>query len=376
MGTYAFRSVADHLTLSVSATGCGAVAGIFAAVQNTSFVITAVVVLPAANNAVPVQADFFLEAVLVLQAALNAVAFDAELPGSTLVSRCTGRPATTFLADHRRGASSVVVTEGWNAHTSLKVVIRLSRKTVWAETVWSVVLHPTNGVGTTGVGKATGTLAHWGAVMVGQARCCRWTIRVSIGTLVWMATSGRSVGVPNVLLGGTLASCPSKLVAADGGAVARVLLDAVVDELAATDGIALVAVSAAADCRVILGLADGIGTAATAHNAGVDTFMLVADSVRTTVFVLEAVSFDAAHSLVQGIANVAFKALTNSAVLVRNAYSVSSTENVLARVSTTVIAPVTGFANLVFSAFRVRKASVNWFTVSCDTAELVRTVAV
>lgn len=376
MGAKTFSPVTNHLTLCVSTTCCGTVAGIFAAVQDTSFIITAVLVFPAADDAIPVQANLFFEAVFVLQAALDAVAFHAELTSSTLVSGGTGRPATPFLADHWRRASSVIIAEGWNAHASLKVVVRLSRETMWAETVWSMVLHPTNGVGTTGVGKAAGTLAHGGAVVVGQARRSWGTVRVSVGTFIWMTTSWRAVGVPDVLLGGTLAGGASKLVAADGGAVAGVLLDAVVDELAAAHGIPLVAVSAAADGRVVLGFADGIGPAAPTHYAGINTFMLVADSVGTTVFVLEAVSFDAAHPLVQRIANVTFKTLTNSAVLVRNAHGVSPTKNVLAGISTTVITSVAGFANLVFGTLRVCEASVEWFTVSSDTAELVRTVAV
>lgn len=316
VGAKTFSSVADHLTLCVSTTCCGTVAGIFAAVQDTSFIITAVFVFPAADNAIPVQADLFFKAVLVLQAALDAVAFHAELASSTLVSRGTGGPATTFLTDHRSRASSVVIAEGWNAHATLEVVVRLSRETVWAETVWSMVLHPTNGVGTTGVGKAAGTLAHGGAVVVGQARRSRGTVRVSVGTFVWMTTSRGAVGVPDVLLRGALAGGTSKLVAADGRAVAGVLLDAVVDELAAARRVPLVAVSAAANGRVVLGFTDSVGPTAPTHYAGVNTFMLVANSVGTTVFVLEAVSFDAAHPLVQWIANVTFKTLTNSAVLV------------------------------------------------------------
>lgn len=131
-----------------------------------------------------------------------------------------------------------------------------------------------------------------------------------------MTTSRGAVGVPDVLLRRTLAGGASKLVAADSGVMAGVLLDAVVDELAAAHRVPLVTVSAAADGRVVLGFADGVGPAAPTHYAGINTFMLVADSVGTTVFVLEAVGFDAAHPLVQRIANVTFKTLTNSTVLV------------------------------------------------------------
>lgn len=62
----ALRSVIDHLALCICATRCGTVTRIFAAVQYTSLIVTAVFVLPASNYAVPVEADFFIEAVLVL----------------------------------------------------------------------------------------------------------------------------------------------------------------------------------------------------------------------------------------------------------------------------------------------------------------------
>lgn len=72
-----------------------------------------------------------------------------------------------------------------------------------------------------------------------------------------------------MLLRRTLAGGASKLVAADSGVVAGVLLDAVVDELAAAHRVPLVTVSAAADGRVVLGFADGVGPAAPTHYAGI-----------------------------------------------------------------------------------------------------------
>lgn len=81
----AFCTVVDHLALGVGTAGCWAVAGVLAAVQNTSFIVTAVFVLPATNNAISVQTDFFVKAVLVLQTALDAVAINTKLTGCTFI---------------------------------------------------------------------------------------------------------------------------------------------------------------------------------------------------------------------------------------------------------------------------------------------------
>lgn len=75
----------DHLTLSIGTAGCWTVAGVLAAVQNTSFIVAAVFILPATNNAISVQANLFVEAVLVLQTALDAVTINAKLTGCTFV---------------------------------------------------------------------------------------------------------------------------------------------------------------------------------------------------------------------------------------------------------------------------------------------------
>lgn len=50
----AFGPVVDHLALSIGATSCRAITWILAAVQDTSFIVTAVFIFPAANNAISV----------------------------------------------------------------------------------------------------------------------------------------------------------------------------------------------------------------------------------------------------------------------------------------------------------------------------------
>lgn len=166
----------NHLALCVGATGCGAVARVLAAVQNTSLVVVAVFILPTANNAVPVQADFLVQAILVLQAALDAVSVDAKLTRCTFVPLGAGRSAPPFLADHGSWASSVVITEGWNSNASLEAVVRLAGESVGAEAVGPVVLDPADCVRTTGVGKTAGTFAHWWTASIGETGCSRRAI--------------------------------------------------------------------------------------------------------------------------------------------------------------------------------------------------------
>lgn len=172
----ALNPVVDHLALGVGATGCGAVTGVFAAVQNASLIVVAVFILPAANNAVPIEADFLVQAVLVLQAALDAVSVDAKLSGSTFIPLCARRSAPPFLADHGCWASSVIVAEGWNSNTSLEAVVRLASEPMGAEAVGPVVLNPADCVRTTGVGKTAGAFAHWWSAGIGETGCSWWAI--------------------------------------------------------------------------------------------------------------------------------------------------------------------------------------------------------
>lgn len=81
----AFCPVVDHLTLGIGTAGCWTVARVLAAVQNTGFIVAAVFVFPATNNAISVQTDFFVKAVFVLQTALDAVAIHTKLTGCTFV---------------------------------------------------------------------------------------------------------------------------------------------------------------------------------------------------------------------------------------------------------------------------------------------------
>lgn len=81
----AFCTVVDHLALGISTAGRWTVAGILAAVQNASFIVTAVFILSATDDAISVQTNFFVKAVLVLQTALDAVAIDTKLTGCTFV---------------------------------------------------------------------------------------------------------------------------------------------------------------------------------------------------------------------------------------------------------------------------------------------------
>lgn len=113
-----------------------------------------------------------------------------------------------------------------------------------------------------------------------------------------MTTSRRPIGVANMLLRWTLARGSSKLVATDCRVVARVLFEAVVNQLASCRRVALITISAATDSGMVLGLADGIGSTATSHDTGIHTFVLVADSVGAAILVLETVGFDAALPLV------------------------------------------------------------------------------
>lgn len=172
----ALSPVVDHLALCIGATGCRAVARVLAAVQNTSLVVVAVFILPTANDAVPVQADFLVQAILVLQAALDAVSVDAKLTRCTFVPLGAGRSAPPFLTDHGSWASSVVITEGWNSNTSLEAVVRLAGESVGAEAVGPVVLNPADCVRTTGVGETAGTFAHWWSTSIGEAGCGWWAI--------------------------------------------------------------------------------------------------------------------------------------------------------------------------------------------------------
>lgn len=300
----ALNPVVDHLALGIGATRGGAVTGILAAVQNASLVVVAVFVLPAANDAVAVQADFLVQAVLVLQAALDAVPVDAKLTGSTFIPLCTGRSAPPFLADHGGWASSVVFAEGWNSNTSLEAIVRLAGESVGAEAVGPVVLNPADCVRATGVGKTAGAFAHWWSAGIGETRRCWWAIRISVGAFVGVATSWGLVGVADVPLWWTLAGSTAKLVEADGGRVAWVLFDAEVNQVAARDGVALVAVSTAADGGVVPGFADSVGSTAAPHDAGVNALVFIANPTGRTVFVFEAISLDASLPLVQGVTNV------------------------------------------------------------------------
>lgn len=300
----AFNPVVDHLALGVGATRCGAVTGVLAAVQNTSLVVVAIFILPAANDAVPVEADFLVQAVLVLQAALDAVSVDAKLTGSTFIPLCAGRSAPPFLADHGCWASSVIVTKGWNSNTSLEAVVRLASESVGAEAVGPVVLNPADGVRATGVGKTAGTFAHWWSASIGETGRRGWTIRISIGAFVGVAASWGLVGIANVPLWWTFAGGTAKLVEADGGWVTWVLFDAVVNQVAARDWVTLVAISTAADGGMVPGFTHSVGSTAASHDAGVNTLVLIANPTRWTIFVFEAIGLDASLPLVQGVTNV------------------------------------------------------------------------
>lgn len=100
---------------------------------------------------------------------MNAVTFDTKLTSSTLFPCGTRRSTPPLLAHHRRGTGSVIVTERRNAHTSLKVIVGLSREAMRAETVRTVILHTTDGVRPTSIWKAAGTFAHWCSAMIGKA---------------------------------------------------------------------------------------------------------------------------------------------------------------------------------------------------------------
>lgn len=119
-----------------------------------------------------------------------------------------------------------------------------------------------------------------------------------------MATSWGLVGVADVPLRRAFAGGTAELVEAEGSRVARVLLDAVVDQEAAGDGVALVAVSTAADGGVVPGFTHSVGSTAAPHDAGVNALVLIADPTGRTVFVFEAISLDASLSLVQGVTNI------------------------------------------------------------------------
>lgn len=119
-----------------------------------------------------------------------------------------------------------------------------------------------------------------------------------------MATSWGLVGIANVPFWRTFAGGSAELVEADGGRVARVLFDAVVNQVAARDRVALIAVSTAADGGVVPGFTDSVGSTAAPHDAGVNAFVLITDPTGWAVFMFEAISLDASLSLVQGVTNV------------------------------------------------------------------------
>lgn len=82
------------------------------------------------------------------------------------------------------------------------------------------------------------------------------------------------------------------------------MLQTVVDQLAASHWIAFVALSAAADGSMVSRLADGICSTSTPHYARINTLVLITDPACRTVLMFEAVSFDAALSLIKRITNV------------------------------------------------------------------------
>lgn len=365
----------DHLTLRICTASSGAVARVFAAVEYAGLVVVTVVVFPAANYAVPTQTDFLVETVAVVQAALDAVAVDAQLPNCTFLSGCAGRSTATFLAHHGRGARPVVLAECWNPLASLHLIVGLASEAVRAEAGRAMFLHPADCIRSAGVPYAAGTLAHGRTSTVGDAGCRRRAVGVSVGAFVGVATSWGSTGVSNVLLGRALAHGPAKLVATDGRRVARVLLEAVVDQLAPGHGVPFVALATSTDGRVVLGFAHGIGTAAAPHHAGVDTLVLVAYPVGEAVFVLEAVGFNAAQPLVDGVSDVARLALADGAVSVGRADGVPTAQHGFAGICARVVPPVARPADLVGRTVRVAEAPVDRLAVSGDAAELVGTVA-
>lgn len=63
-------------------------------------------------------------------------------------------------------------------------------------------------------------------------------------------------------------------------------------------------------------------------------------------------------------------------MFVGNTDSISSTQDIFTRITAAIVASVARFADLVVRALQVGKAPVNWFAVSSDAPELVRTVTV
>lgn len=119
-----------------------------------------------------------------------------------------------------------------------------------------------------------------------------------------MPTSWCFVGVPDVPFRRTLARGSTEFVLADCRRVARVLLQTVVDQLTASHGVAFVAVSTAADGSVVSRFTDSVGSAATSHYAWINTLVLITDPACRTVLMFEAVSLDAALSLIKRITNI------------------------------------------------------------------------
>lgn len=119
-----------------------------------------------------------------------------------------------------------------------------------------------------------------------------------------MPASWGFVGVSDVPFRWTLAGGSTELVLTNGRRVARILLQTVVNQLAASHGVAFVALSTAADGSMVSRFADSIGSTAASHYARINTLVLSTDPARRAVLVLEAVSFDAALSLIKRVANV------------------------------------------------------------------------
>lgn len=156
-----------------------------------------------------------------------------------------------------------------------------------------------------------------------------------------MSASWCFVGVPNVPFRRTLARGSTEFVLANRRRVARVLLQTVVNQLAARHRIAFISVPTAADGSMVSRFTDGVGSTATPHYAWINTLVLVTNPARWTILVFEAVGFDAALPLIERIADISFQTLANGTVLVRDADGISTAEDVLTRISTSV---VTSFA--------------------------------